>query len=148
MSILHSSVRARAPDFVKLCPICLSYCSRSAGWSFYVTVLPGITAQSRARPAIFQRLKSALAECVIRLLYAATVTGAAGDCSFSLLVSNFDTFSRAQFFALARGGYIHRRVSDFLVQRCKALVPIRVRARAPTTGAISDIFFHRRRRRL
>lgn len=52
-----------------------------------------------------------------------TVTGAAGDCSFSLLVSNFDTFSRAQFFALARGD-IHRRVSDFLVQRCKALVPI------------------------
>jgi len=107
-------------------------------------VLSGITTQSRARAAIFRRLKSARAERVIRLLYAETVTGAGGDCSFSLLVSNFDTFSRAQFFALAREG-IHRRVSDFLVQRCKALVPIQVRADT-NDGAISDIFFHHRRR--
>lgn len=69
-----------------------------------------------------------------------TVTGAGGDCSFSLLVSNFDTFSRAQFFALARGD-IHRRVSDFLVQRCKTLVPIWVCARARRRRGLSTIYF-------
>jgi len=88
----------------------LSYRSRSAHWSFYIIVLPGITTQSRIRSAIFRRLKSMLAERVIRLLYAETVTSAAGDCSFSLLVSNFDTFSRAQFFALAWGGYTSTRI--------------------------------------
>lgn len=78
------------------------------------------------------------------------MTGAGGDCSFSPPISNFDTFSGAQFFAFApRGngdrGDTWRRVSNFLVQRCKALVPIWARARA-NDGAISDIFFHHRRR--
>lgn len=86
LSILR--IRLREPgrmDFVKLCPICLSYRSRSARWSFYVTVLPGITAQSRVRPAIFRRLKlDARPKRVIRtFMYADTVTeGAAGACSF------------------------------------------------------------------
>lgn len=78
------------------------------------------------------------------------MTDAGGDCSFSPPISNFDTFSGAQFFAFApRGngdrGDTWRRVSNFPVQRCKALVPIWVRARA-NDGAISDIFFHHRRR--
>lgn len=143
LSILRPSVRA-APDFVKLCPICLSYRSRSARWSFYVTVLPRITTQSRTRPAIFRRLKSALAERVIRLLYAETVTAAAGDCSFFfLLVSNFDTFSRAQFFALAREGCTSARIgfSGSEVQSACRDSSSRARASANATGLSAVYFF-------
>ena len=119
----------------------LSYRSRSAHWSFYIIVLPGITTQSRIRLAIFRRLKSVLAERVIRLLYAETVTSAAGDCSFSLLVSNFDTFSRAQFFALVfsvRGVYIDA-YRIFWFRGAKRLSRFKF-ARAPTTG-LSTIYF-------
>lgn len=71
-----------------------------------------------------------------------SVTGAAGDCSFSLLVSNFDTFS-AQFFALARGGYTPARIgfSGSEVQSACSDSNSHARARAPTTGLSAIYFF-------